>query len=84
VSVTVKDLTNLADAVKVALGKIEARVAKLEESKAIAYRGVYIPGEEYECGDFVTAHGSLFCCLRDTKDPPDGRSSAWKLAVKGP
>ena len=61
---------------------LEARLAKLEESKRLSYRGVFAPNEQYESGDFVTHGGSRWCCLRDTSDMP-GRSASWRLAAKG-
>ena len=64
------------------LDKVEERLAKLEESKRLSYRGVYAPGERYEVGDYATHASSLWCCLRETSDMP-GRSASWRLAAKG-
>ena len=58
------------------------RLAKIEESKRLSYRGVFAPAERYDAGDYVTHGGSLWCCLRDTYDQP-GRSASWRLAAKG-
>lgn len=75
----------LAEALKqrdTRIAALEARLAKLEESKRLSYRGVFAPAEKYDAGDYVTHGGSLWCCLRDTYDMP-GRSASWRLAVKG-
>jgi hypothetical protein len=64
------------------IAALEQRLAKLEESKRLSYRGVFAPAERYEAGDYVTHASSLWCCLRDTSDSP-GRSASWRLAAKG-
>ena len=66
------------------IAALEARLAKLEKSKAISYRGVFTSVETYKSGDYCTHGGSLWCAIRDTSrgDAP-GRSASWRLAVKG-
>ena len=63
---------------------LESRLAKIERSKAISYRGTFIEREAYDAGDYCTLGGSLWCAIRDTTpgDAP-GRSASWRLAVKG-
>ena len=61
---------------------LEERLDRLEQSKAIAYRGSYAPDEQYAAGEYVS-HNGLWCAIRETRagDAP-GRSASWRLAVK--
>jgi hypothetical protein len=75
----------VADAIRTRdawIGALEVRLAKVEESKRLSYRGVFAAQEQYDAGDYVTHGGSLWCCLRDTTDMP-GRSASWRLAANG-
>jgi hypothetical protein len=79
-------MTVVADELKrrdARLGELEARLGKIERSKAISYRGAFAEREAYDAGDYCTCGGSLWCAIRDMSpgDVP-GRSASWRLAVK--
>ena len=67
----------IAEAFAARLANIESRLAKIEKSKAMSYRGVFVEREAYEYGDYCTYAGSLWCAIRDTSpgDAP-GRSAS--------
>ena len=44
--------------------------------------GVYRPGTLYLKGQYVTAQGSLWLALTDTRDRPGDGSKSWRLIVK--
>lgn len=46
------------------------------------YRGQYVEGKTYECGDTATSGGSLWHCNALTSTKPGDGSKAWTLAVK--
>jgi hypothetical protein len=62
------------------LRALEAKIAAVEEKMLNAYRGVWAPDTSYERGQFATFDGSMWACLRPTKDKPP--SSNWQLCVK--
>ena len=50
---------------------------------AMIYKGVYKDGQEYQIGDTVTDNGSLWTCLKPTKERPiSAEKGYWQLAVK--
>lgn len=49
---------------------------------ALIERGVFRDGTQYERGDGVTAGGSYWIALKDTKLRPGDNNSDWRLAVK--
>lgn len=50
---------------------------------AMIYKGVYRDGQNYEVGDTVTDNGSLWTCLKPTKERPiSAEKGYWQLAVK--
>ena len=58
-------------------------IAKLPfEVEATSYKKIYVAGQEYKKGDFVTWAGSLWHCNEKTKDKPGEGSEAWTLAAK--
>lgn len=60
--------------------RLEKRIADLESRPAVRYRGVFSPDEQYNAGDMATDRGSVWACLRPTRDRPP--SPNWQLAVK--
>jgi len=66
------------------IADLELQVAALRAEKsatfADAYRGLWMPGA-FKRGDLVTADGSLWLALEDSKGKP-GSDSAWRLVVK--
>jgi hypothetical protein len=64
--------------------KLEARLAAVEQRPAaVAYRGIWEPGQTYHRGDFVTRAGSVWHCeLDSSRGIIPGTSTAWKLACK--
>lgn len=66
------------------LRRIDALAERLTEaeSKAMHFRGVHQPAEDYQRGDLVTYQGALWHCNRPTTDRPGGSGTDWQLAVK--
>jgi hypothetical protein len=58
------------------------RIKQLEARPSLVYRGIWNENEQYEQGQFVTDHGSLFYCERLTRARPSAGSPDWRLAVK--
>ena len=48
----------------------------------VIYRGVYEGGTTYQRGDQVTAHGSTWTAMAETKDVPGEGATAWVLSAK--
>jgi hypothetical protein len=61
-------------------GKIIA--VKTYKLPGVIYRRVWKEGGEYDRGDMVTWHGSLWHCNEPTTDPPGDGVPAWTLAAK--
>ena len=63
------------------IAALEKRLAETE-TRAMRFRGVHQPAEDYTRGDLVTAKGALWHCNRPTTDRPGDGTTAWQLAVK--
>jgi hypothetical protein len=64
-----------------ALDDIHKRVDQVERSASeLRYLGVWQEGELYRPNNFISDHGSVWCCREVTKDRPP--SESWTLAVK--
>lgn len=48
----------------------------------LVYREIFDPTQDYEPGDFVTYQGSMWACMKPTKETPGTKDSGWRLAVK--
>ncbi len=48
----------------------------------MVYRGIFVDGKQYDCGDTTTWGGSLWHCDEPTTDKPGEGSKAWRLAAK--
>lgn len=65
-----------------ALERLEKRLVDLEaRSMAIRYCGVWDAQTQYNEGEFVTDHGSMYHCNRSTRQRP-GTGSDFTLCVK--
>jgi len=71
---------------RIAVAQLEAKNALLQAEiaahKSVRYKGVYKDTCEYNEGDLVTMHGSLFHANRTTKMIPGDGSKDWQLCVK--
>ena len=63
------------------IAALEKRLAETE-TKAMRFRGVHQPAEDYQRGDLVTHQGALWHCNRPTTDRPGSGGTDWQLAVK--
>lgn len=63
------------------LAALEQRLAQVEATKGIAYRGIWTEGTLYSRGDFATRGGSCWHANCETYSKP-GESPDWTLAVK--
>lgn len=63
------------------LAALERRLAQVEATKGIAYRGIWTEGTLYSRGDFATSGGSCWHANCETYSKP-GESPDWTLAVK--
>jgi hypothetical protein len=71
----------IAEEIKKATAPLKQRIEALETKMAHwKYCGVWSAGQ-YEPGNFVTHHGSLFTCLWSTQGEP-GKIDAWQLCCK--
>ena len=61
--------------------KLERRVAALENSPKLAYRGPWRPRTNYAPGSFVTNQGSIWHANEFTESRP-GSDDSWTLACK--
>ena len=78
---TYGDLLRYTDMLAGEIKKLKARAAEVE-AKAMRFRGVHQPAEEYKRGDLVTHAGALWHCNRPTTDRPGSGGTDWQLAVK--
>jgi hypothetical protein len=76
----------LADYIKAQVAPLQKQIAELEARLADVprYRGVWIEGQTYRAGSFVTYDGSLWHCNAPTVSRPGSGDAAWTLAVKSP
>ncbi|WP_395117745.1 hypothetical protein ACFCQI_14240 [Rhodanobacter sp. FW102-FHT14D06] len=79
--VTYRDLFRYVDSLAGEIKKLKARAAEVE-TKAMRFRGVHQPAEDYTRGDLVTHQGALWHCNRPTTDRPGSGGTDWQLAVK--
>jgi hypothetical protein len=61
--------------------QLEKRVTELEQRPSLKYCGTWNAHAQFNEGNLVTDHGSLWACLRSTRARP-GESDDWQLAVK--
>lgn len=74
--------TGAVRAVAKEIKALRQRVAVLEtREKAMRYRGVFQPAEDYEKGNFVTHDGSLWAAIADNPGKP-GSGGGWQLCAK--
>jgi len=87
IAIAVKEYTERKLApLRIGLAELQAKNAALQAEiaahKSIRYRGVFRDGVQYNEGDLVTMHGSLFHANRTTKMIPGDGSKDWQLCVK--
>ena len=58
------------------------RIEELERRPKMEYMGTWDANKQYEIGDVVTDHGSMFFCRQSTRERPGENNSCWKLCVK--
>ena len=73
---------HLSKAIEKAHADLDERLRKVETKRAMAYRGVWSPDDDYSAGDFVTDAGSMWHCYEATRSRPGDTARAWVLAVK--
>jgi hypothetical protein len=56
--------------------------AGAEGKPGLAYKGVYLTGQDYTVGDVVTHDGSAWYCRGTTRAMPGNGASSWTLMVK--
>lgn len=78
---TYGDLLKYLDLLAGEIKKLKARATEVE-TKAMRFRGVHQPAEDYTRGDLVTHQGALWHCNRPTTDRPGDGGTSWQLAVK--
>jgi hypothetical protein len=71
----------IGDFVKRAIAPLGERIKVLEQRPVTKYCGVFEIGRQYQEGNFVTDHGSIWHCNATTRQRPGGNSD-WTLAVK--
>jgi hypothetical protein len=65
------------------LAPLRRRVETLEQrDRALVYRGVWVPDQQYFEGNFATFDGSLWHCNRTTRAKPGDGTADWQLAAK--
>lgn len=60
---------------------LQERIRQLEDRPTLKYAGLWNEHQQFNEGEFVTDHGSLWFCKATTRTRP-GASKDWQLAVK--